>query len=177
MASISWCETDHRRRDTELSAICPPNLPGGNSIKGGATEAKSSQRLQMSFKAKPHDFGSIIIFSKLFLRRRNSQKPRCLHGNQSVRGNQQELKDLLAFSPLTLFFCLGMITWKGCRVLRSSLPQKPARLPCNQTEGQQKCCQTTLVYWGGSREKPVKNSHFSSGKNCVYRKGTKLSLT
>lgn len=57
-------------------------------------------------------------------------------------------KTCLAFSPLTLFFCPGMIAWKGCRVLRSPLPQNPAQLPYNQTEVQQKCCQTTLQSFG-----------------------------
>lgn len=53
-------------------------------------------------------------------------------------------KTCLVFSPLTLFFYPGMITWKGFRMLRSPLPQKPTQLPYNQTEVQQKCCQTTF---------------------------------
>lgn len=132
---------------------------------GGSTPTAAGRGVPVSSEAKSYDFGSFIIFSNPFLRRRNSQEPRCLHADQSVRGNQREIKYLfsifLSDPVLPLWHgCLG-----GLRSAEVSLAQTPAQLPYNQTEVQQKCCSTNLQLFGllgllgrGAEKSPEQNS-------------------
>lgn len=132
---------------TEQGAICPLNLPGGK-----LHQRWSSRDWEQAWKAnefwvpilrccKLHYLLKSISWKKEFTETRSS------HTDQSVRGNQQEIKYLFSIFPSDPL-PPGMVAWKGCGVPRSPLPQNPAQLPYSQTEVQQKPCQTNLWSFG-----------------------------
>lgn len=100
------------------------------SIKGGTTETKTSQGLQMSFRPNLLSLEHNYLLNTIFQNKEFTEtqmfacKPVCPR-------KSTEIRDCLTFFLLTLFSCAGVIVCKGCRVLRSPLPQNPARLPYN----------------------------------------------
>lgn len=142
---------------------------------GGSTPTASGHGVPVSSEGKSYDFGSFVIFSNPFLRRRNSQKPRCLHADGLSEEINRKSNTCLAFSSLTLF-SYGVVAWETCGALRSSLhkPQHSCHIIKQKySRNVAKLTYNYLVYWGGEQKKALNNIHFS-GAHCAHRRGMEL---